>query len=355
LFSSAFCPQRQSLLILNMAYRDPYAEQYGSSRYQHQPQYGDSASQFNPYTTEQQPHQTYEQHGYENYDDGYKDEPLPDPYAPGYTPPQPSRQATFEPSDGPSNTMDAPVVAKALNERSAFDHTSFVPQPRGEKTARNLRNYRYQFQGQLWTKGGRGRCVGRFCCCTVMITLFLIISIFLALALWIRPPFINIEDVGPMSGSGSTIQLQEDSLNINLGVNISVTNPNYFSVNLKQIKAEIFYPINNTAIGGGTSNNVVFGSHAQTNFTFPFSIDYKFELDPKFLILVDLATKCGVLGAKSNINVNYKITLGIRILFVTISPVIANKFTFMCPLDANDIESLLKTAGVDLAGLVGGT
>jgi hypothetical protein len=66
--------------------------------------------------------------------------------------------------------------------------------------------------------------------------------------------------------------------------------------------------------------------------------------------------------------------LGIRILFVTISPVIANKFTFMCPLDANDIEvragillfaspfvltsllqSLLKTAGVDLAGLVGGT
>lgn len=133
LFSSAFCPQRQSLLILNMAYRDPYAEQYGSSRYQHQPQYGDSASQFNPYTTEQQPHQTYEQHGYENYDDGYKDEPLPDPYAPGYTPPQPSRQATFEPSDGPSNTMDAPVVAKALNERSAFDHTSFVPQPRGEK------------------------------------------------------------------------------------------------------------------------------------------------------------------------------------------------------------------------------
>lgn len=32
-------------------------------------------------------------------------------------------------------------------------------------------------------KGGRGRCIGRFCCCTIMVVLLLLISIVLALAL----------------------------------------------------------------------------------------------------------------------------------------------------------------------------
>lgn len=30
--------------------------------------------------------------------------------------------------------------------------------------------------------------------------------------------------------------------------------------------------------------------------------------------------------------------LGLRILFITVSPVVANTFTFMCPIDASDIE-----------------
>jgi hypothetical protein len=72
---------------------------------------------------------------------------------------------------------------------------------------------------------------------------------------------------------------------------------------------QIFYPINNTAIGGGDSKNIVIKSNQQTNFTFPFAINYKTSLDPRNLILVDLATKCGVLGAKSDITVDYKITV----------------------------------------------
>jgi hypothetical protein len=78
-------------------------------------------------------------------------------------------------------------------------------------------------------------------------------------------------------------------------------------------------------------------------------------------VILDLATKCGVGGGtKTNINVNYKITvssssfrfrkvtnavlqLGIRILLVTISPVISNQFNFPCPLQASDISVRLPS------------
>ena len=82
-------------------------------------------------------------------------------------------------------------------------------------------------------------------------------------------------------------------------------------------------------------------------------------------MILDLATKCGITGGtKTNINVNYKITvssnsfgfrkvvnavlqLGIHILLVTISPVISNQFSFPCPLQASDISvSLLSNVPV---------
>ncbi|KAG6824556.1 hypothetical protein H0H93_001905, partial [Arthromyces matolae] len=87
-----------------------------------------------------------------------------------------------------------------------------------------------------------------------------------------------------------------------------VENPNYFDVNFKEIKAEIFYPINNTEVGEGDSKNVVFKANQLTNWTFPFTLDYRTTSDPQGLIVRDIATKCGVLGTKSNINVNYRIT-----------------------------------------------
>jgi len=323
-----------------MAYQDPYAGQYG--QYQHQPpqqygqqhygQYGDPAPEFNPYTTTEPPHQSYEQGGYDNYGGGYRDEP---------TPAHPQRQGT---QHSYMDAAPAPLAAKSLDETSRFDPGEFTPSPRGPKTAHNLRQYRMEFQGHLWTKGGRGSCFGRFFCCTFMILILLVVTIILALVLWLRPPSIVIGQVAPMT-SGSTVQQTADGVNINLGVNISVQNPNYFAVNFKKITAQIYYPINNTAIGNGTANDIVISSNAQTNFTFPFGIDYSTSLDPKGLILLDLAEKCGVLGgAKTNLDVNYKITLGLQILFVTISPSISNSFSFTCPLSASDLKGLLPSS-----------
>ncbi|RDB21499.1 hypothetical protein Hypma_011707 [Hypsizygus marmoreus] len=332
-----------------MAYRDPYAEQPG--RLQSQPRYSESTPEYDPYST-LQPHQTYDQGGigpsYDTYGNGYRDEPQ-------YYPPQreQSHRTTrgAPPPLGKVDSMDPSHSKEAALETAVYPA---VDTPREKRTARALRTYRYDHQGALWTKGSRGRCVGRFCCCTLLIAVLLIVCIVLALALWIRPPNITIGDVKTVAKDGSTIQLVDNGISVNLGVNISVNNPNYFAVNFKQIKAEIFYPINNTKVGEGISKDVVFHSRSLTNWTFPFAINYRTTEDPGSMILQDLALKCGVTGSKSDIKVNYEITLGLRILFIVISPVVKDSFNFACPIDPSDLDKLIKSTGLNIGGLLGG-
>jgi len=320
-----------------MAYRDPYTEQPG--HLQNEPRYNESNPEYNPYSTSAL-HQTYDQGGigpsYDAYGTGYRDEPHYDRQYPA------ERSQTMRTYKSAANGgLESSGTKETHLEAGTFA-------PREEKTVRALRTYRYDHQGALWTKGGRGRCFGRFCCCTLMIAVLLLVSIVLALALWIRPPSITIGNVGTVSQGGSAIQLIDNGVSVNLGVNITVNNPNYFAVNFKQIKAEIFYPINGSTpqIGQGISNNVVFNANQQRNWTFPFALNYKTTNDPQGLILTDLAAKCGVGGPKSNINVDYKITLGLRILFITVSPVVANSFSFICPLSPSDLAPLLKSFGL---------
>ena len=75
-------------------------------------------------------------------------------------------------------------------------------------------------------------------------------------------------------------------------------------------RLKLLYPINNTPVGGGIANNIDFKSRSQTNFTFPFVLTYNSTQAEASAIFSDLATKCGVTGgAKSNLNINYKITV----------------------------------------------
>lgn len=317
-----------------MSYRDPYASPYNgaASRYPTnqagsaypQNQYTDNNFEFNPYDRPSYP--TYDQSGYGvGGHEVYTDDPT--------YPPQ--RQPTRLTQRSGSGTLHQ-------KKESYQPGAGFSAVPPMKKTATALRQYRYDHQGALWTKGGRGRCIGRFCCCTIMTVLFLIVSIVLALALWVRPPGIIIGQVAPAPQGGSTITTNSDgnglSLSVHLALNITVDNPNYFSVNFKEIKAELFYPINNTPIGGGTSTNVVFPANSQTNWTFPFDIQYKSSADPRSLVLSDLASKCG--ANKQNLNIDYTITPALRILFVTISPAVSNTFNFPCPISPDQLPNL---------------
>lgn len=72
---------------------------------------------------------------------------------------------------------------------------------------------------------------------------------------------------------------------------------------------QIYYPLNNTLIGSGQENDITFYSHASTNFTFPFSIEYTTTMSSSAEIIADLVTKCGVEGGTaSDITVDYDIT-----------------------------------------------
>lgn len=300
-----------------MSYHDPYATQYeqglqGSSG---QHQYN---ADFNPYPTN--PH---EHNGYQDASN-YRDDVMSYP---------PKQQGTDFQSAEP-------------NRRGGFEHGEFAGQ---EKSVRGLKQYRHNYRGNLWTKGGTGRCIGRFCCCTIMSVVLLVVSIVLALALWIEPPNIVVGAVTLSSSNPLQVNTAQEELTINFGVNISVNNPNYFGVAFQNINADIFYPINNTRIGGGQLSNVVFKPNQQTNVTFPLAIDYKASADPNYAILTDLAQKCGLSGgSQSQISVTYQLTLGLRVLLFVVSPTVSNPVSFGCPADVSQLESFLKSLGITL-------
>lgn len=74
---------------------------------------------------------------------------------------------------------------------------------------------------------------------------------------------------------------------------------------------QLIYPINNTDVGGGELKDVDFKSHETTNITFPLGLEYNITGSSNTKVLVDLASKCGVIPgtSKSDITVDYKATV----------------------------------------------
>ncbi|KAF8623532.1 hypothetical protein AX15_006308 [Amanita polypyramis BW_CC] len=307
-----------------MSYHDPYYNGQSSLGQHHH----NSSTDFNPYSDEHNTYQDTSQNS--NYTLNVDDDM-------GY-PPRHREAETHQLTVEPVRRI-----------KSGFEQGEFTPQP--EKSLRGLKSYRHEHRGNLLTKGGRGRCIGRFCCCAIMTAVLLIVSILLTLALWIRPPNVTVGNVDLASNNPLQINAQEKELSINLQVNISVSNPNYFAISFQKIAADIFYSINNTHLGGGELKNVLFRPNQQTNITFPFSLDYNASDDPQYKVLLDLSRKCGVIGGtQSDITVKYKLTLGLRALFFVVSPVVSNSVSFACPASTQQIEDFLK--GLGLSNLI---
>ncbi|KAH9934736.1 uncharacterized protein B0H18DRAFT_869232 [Fomitopsis serialis] len=300
-----------------MAYQNAYGQpQYPPAQY----------DDYNPYAAAAQPHKTYEQGGY-NYESG------------GYN----QGGYTDDPS-GVGKERDRNVF-----EREADD--AFPNRPSGPKNTRNMRRWRLEHSEGLWTRGGALATFGRFFCCTIMIVVFLFISIVLSLVLWVRPPSVLIGT--PTLNGTSPVSVQNSALVLALDVDASVSNPNYFSVQFTDLDLNLFYPINNTAVGGGSLKNVDFRSHETTNITFPLDLKYNITGSSSTNVLVDLAQKCGVLpgSSKSDITINYKATVDVRIFAIPVKPTISNSFSFECPIDSSDIEKLLQEAGINISDL----
>jgi hypothetical protein len=96
---------------------------------------------------------------------------------------------------------------------------------------------------------------------------------------------------------------------------LSVTNPNYFDADFTKISAQIFYPISPTnAIGGGSVSNIVFKAHSNTDFMFPFTIDYTTAADPNQAIIKDIVNKCGFVPGTSQQDISVKYSIKVSIL-----------------------------------------
>ncbi|KAG2041661.1 hypothetical protein BDR03DRAFT_945351 [Suillus americanus] len=290
-------------------YRDPYSERQQGGYDQ---QYGDAP--YNQYDT-RQPHQAYDQGGYDPHTMGeYRDDPNVNPQA---------------------------ITPSYVQEVNPHEQSNFAKETGSQ--SQDFKTWRRENAGGLWTKGSRISCLGRFCCCTLMIAVFLIVSILLALLMWVRPPDAIVGSVAP-STTQNAVQLNTGSITLNLGINITVDNPNYFSVSFKSINANAYYPINNTLIGTGNETDITFNSNSETNFTFPFSVDFSTNMSSSTQILTDLATKCGVGGgAVEDITINLDITLGLRVLFFVVYPVLNIPASFACPISASDISSLIPS------------
>jgi hypothetical protein len=127
----------------------------------------------------------------------------------------------------------------------------------------------------------------------------------------VRPPDIQFTGVQKNS-TGSTFEATTDQqFKVNLGFGINVTNPNYFDATFTTIKAEIFYPIRNTNVGGGIQNDITFHSHSNRDFVFPFSFSYSKAADPNQDIILDIVNRCGFIdpSTKKDLSIQYKITV----------------------------------------------
>jgi hypothetical protein len=69
-------------------------------------------------------------------------------------------------------------------------------------------------------------------------------------------------------------------------------------------------------------------------------------------MMFDIAQKCGILGGtKTDLTVNYKVTVTINIIGINISPTVSESATFPCPFSSSDIPSEI---GSIIGGLTGG-
>ncbi|RGB24283.1 hypothetical protein C1646_609011, partial [Rhizophagus diaphanus] len=123
----------------------------------------------------------------------------------------------------------------------------------------------------------------------------------------------------------------------NFGLQIQVDNPNIVGANFEMIKAIAFYPGHSDPIGGGNLTDVTIAAKGNTTIDFPFSVNYNKDIDPGFAILFDIAQKCGLTGGgvKQKLEIDYKLTLTIKILLITINPSFDRKAMIDCPIKVN--------------------
>ncbi|KAG1054081.1 hypothetical protein G6F43_003882 [Rhizopus delemar] len=135
-------------------------------------------------------------------------------------------------------------------------------------------------------------------------------------------------------------------LSVSYKLGVSIDNTNFETLEFEKIAADIYYPSPyNVRIGYGQVYDINVNPHGITNFTFPFSLAIDSNNSTQKNVLTDFVNKCGSnTSANQNIEFDYYIHLTIRIFNVPISPNVTKTISIPCPLQGNNLTSLLGSS-----------
>ncbi|KAI7899882.1 uncharacterized protein BX663DRAFT_576396 [Cokeromyces recurvatus] len=126
------------------------------------------------------------------------------------------------------------------------------------------------------------------------------------------------------------------AFNIHLGLNMSIINDNLESITFESIRAIVYYPIDSkrSIIGAGLIFDLHVKSFGTVYFNFPCSINYDPLKDEGFIILTDIATKCGLLNElkKEDLYVEYDLISTMKIAGISVSSISYQSLYVPCPI-----------------------
>ncbi|KAG2201824.1 hypothetical protein INT47_004381 [Mucor saturninus] len=188
----------------------------------------------------------------------------------------------------------------------------------------------------------------RYGCCVIFLLFILFLIIVGILAAIFKIPTVDFngptrhpDDLAPFSKSNDTL-----AFSVNFGLKIAIINDNLESITFESVRTVAYYPTApNTPVGGGEIYNLNIKSYGISNFTFPFSIKYDPMRDEGYAMLIDIATKCGLLGDtnKEDLLIQYDIIPTVRIAGIAISPVIHQSSHFPCPISEGQLTMGMET------------
>lgn len=215
----------------------------------------------------------------------------------------------------------------------------------------------------IWTKDDKRALASRSVpakICRVLIgnlilAVIIVVSIICLIVMFLRPP--NIAISGVTIPNQNAVAYQNGAFAFNVSVDISVSNPNSISANIKKLKVTAYDAQDqSTALGNGLLENQKIRPNANTTVIFPFQIKYDQSQDPDFSIIRNIASDCGLnlFGGSSsgdgNLDFVFKIEVDVDVLSITV-PVNFNKtVSFPCPLSESSLQGVLSGLGSALGG-----
>lgn len=215
----------------------------------------------------------------------------------------------------------------------------------------------------IWTKDDKRALASRSVpakICRVLIgnmilAIILIVSIICLIVMFLRPPNVAISGVSVPSQNG--VSYQNGAFAFNVSVDISVSNPNSISANIKKLKATAYDSQDqSTALGHGLVENQKIQPNANTTVVFPFQIKYDQSQDTDLSIIRNIASECGLnlFGGSSSgsgdLSFLFKVEVDVEVLSITVPVNINRNVSFACPLSGSSLQGILSGLGSALTG-----